>query len=73
MVQKFYPEYLAEKSLPDHPFTRLGFYMAAVEELKETPLPDPMAQDLALRKLRIIIHVTVKEIMPDIPNYTRNK
>lgn len=51
MVENYYPTFLQESKRDSTPLTKVAFYGAMIEAVKESPMPDADAQKIALEKL----------------------
>lgn len=53
-LEETYHKFLKTEGFKDVPLVRLGYYMAAINIVKEDPLEDPVAQN------RVMIHLLEK-------------
>jgi hypothetical protein len=61
MIAEFYPEFLARHGLTGSPLVKAGYYAAVEHEAKRNRLSDPLAQDILVKKIRILIKTYVKQ------------
>jgi hypothetical protein len=73
MVENYYPTFLQESKQTNSPLTKVGFYGAMIEAIKESPLPDANAQKIAVEKISALYENNMELVKDKILDELLNK